>query len=78
MLPMLHFNYRPEGVEFLEETLEVHAALVQNTPEVSETLWSLYPMVCTAWDGWGWDYLRECVPVWFAEQPPRSQTICAY
>jgi len=84
LVPLLGQMIAPEGIEFLDEILDIVQALVANAPAISPAMWSLFPRVIAAHsgsaagaeDGFAYDYLENMLPVIAAYLEKGSDYIC--
>ena len=85
LLPLLTQMIAPEGIEFLDEILDLVLELVAGSPQVTPGLWSLLPRVVAAHsgsapdyqDGFAYDYLENILPVIQAYLEKGSDYICS-
>eukprot|EP00947_MAST-08B_sp_MAST-8B-sp1_P000681 g681.t1 len=60
LLPLLARMMDPDGIEYLEQTLNAITYFTYYSPEpLSANLWNFFPLLMSAYYGWGNDYIAE-------------------
>eukprot|EP00003_Mantamonas_plastica_P027629 TRINITY_DN599_c0_g1_i3.p1 TRINITY_DN599_c0_g1~~TRINITY_DN599_c0_g1_i3.p1 ORF type:complete len:973 (+),score=438.01 TRINITY_DN599_c0_g1_i3:900-3818(+) len=59
LMPVLRECLMEDGMEYFDEALEIISFLTYCTPEVSDDMWDLFPMITDAFFQFAYDYLGE-------------------
>lgn len=63
LVPLLVRLLEDDAMEFLEETLKILSYLTFYGHTISPALWTLFPLLYKAFDGWACDWMdRSCPP----------------
>jgi len=77
LVPMLSRLFQSDGVEFLEESLDILEALVKFTPVISPALWGILTKVIEAHQSFAYDYLENMLPIFDKFMARGTDILCS-
>lgn len=63
LFPILEQCLCEEGMDIIEELLEIITYITYYSPSISQRMWSLYPRILDIMPTWGTDFFQDFVPV---------------
>lgn len=62
LMPIFERYLSQDGLDVIEEVLEIITYLTYYMPTISQRMWNLYPRILSCMEGWAMDYVSEFVP----------------